>query len=336
MNDLDEILDFEETVDFNLSDNPDALAVEILDEDGLFNLNEDIGFENSKQLDEEETKDSTKNGDNDKTQRLGVDSSDTLDKEGNKESGKLETDNSIIPTLPPKENTLKPSSDTDVAKADAPQNPQQTNHHSQQNAQNYRGRGVRRNNEWNQGNVGGEFFNGGMSTFRSGYVPGLDGINAFIARGGNPIFGHHNNSMSARKSANQQQNTQRTTQATTQATPPKRKAPNDGFEQKEQDVKKAVATNGKSQALENKSTTSPSQKNVDRIKTPSTTITTKNSSNSTPEKPSKPGISPSTTNKAPVTKLKRRTTTLPSESTSSSKYMQDSKSTVKSVPKNNA
>ncbi|CAG8805487.1 31169_t:CDS:2, partial [Racocetra persica] len=212
MSDLDEILDFEETVDFNLSDNPDALAVEILDEDGLFNLNEDIGFENSKQLDEgptslEETKDSTKNGDNDQTQSSeqlieldnnlsSVDSSDTLDKE----SGKLETDNSIIPTLPPKENTLKPSSDTDVAKADgkksnisnngksvtrkskspekedAPQNSQQTNHHSQQNAQNYRGRGVRRNNEWNQGNVGGEFFNGGMSTFRSGYVPGLDGM----------------------------------------------------------------------------------------------------------------------------------------------------------------
>ncbi|CAG8686588.1 7379_t:CDS:2, partial [Scutellospora calospora] len=63
MNDLDEILDFEETVDFNLSDNPDALDVEILDEDGLFSL-DDIGFENSKQQDEENTKD----GDNGKTQ----------------------------------------------------------------------------------------------------------------------------------------------------------------------------------------------------------------------------------------------------------------------------
>ncbi|CAG8695192.1 11959_t:CDS:2, partial [Gigaspora margarita] len=457
MNDLDEILDFEEAVDFNLSDNPEALDVEILDEDGLFNLGEDIGLENNKQLDEGLISlEGTKDGDNSKTQNNGqlieldnnlssgatqpqiehseevaefnlddpdflkeyedtnggidnevnideefwkgldVDPSDTSGKEGNKEPDlpeKLGTNNSIISTLPSKkENTLKSSSDIDV-----------TND------------GGRRNNEWNQGNTGGEFFNGGMSAFRSGYGPGLDGMsgipigqmsmgnssmipnlsnmpgpmigpnihvnpnfarlrphalpfinpmtqyhmgagghpmnmipyqgqmemphyhspmggrgnNAFMARGVNPVFGHHNNSMSTRKPANQQSNMQRTTQAT----PSKRKAPNDGFDQKEQDNKKTVTTNGKPQTPENKSTTSPSQKNVDRAKTSSTTTTAKNSSNSIPEKPSKPGISSPTTNKTLATKLKRRTDTPPSESTSASKSMQDSKLTTKSVPK---
>ncbi|KAF0435106.1 hypothetical protein F8M41_004820 [Gigaspora margarita] len=526
MNDLDEILDFEEAVDFNLSDNPEALDVEILDEDGLFNLGEDIGLENNKQLDEGLISlEGTKDGDNSKTQNNGqlieldnnlssgatqpqiehseevaefnlddpdflkeyedtnggidnevnideefwkgldVDPSDTSGKEGNKEPDlpeKLGTNNSIISTLPSKkENTLKSSSDIDVTndgkksnisnsgksvtrKSKSPekedgeiinqssstdnnkqaqqqkqtqsqqQSPaqkqsqqqrasqQQSNHHSQQNSQNYRGRGGRRNNEWNQGNTGGEFFNGGMSAFRSGYGPGLDGMsgipigqmsmgpmigpnihvnpnfarlrphalpfinpmtqyhmgagghpmnmipyqgqmemphyhspmggrgnNAFMARGVNPVFGHHNNSMSTRKPANQQSNMQRTTQAT----PSKRKAPNDGFDQKEQDNKKTVTTNGKPQTPENKSTTSPSQKNVDRAKTSSTTTTAKNSSNSIPEKPSKPGISSPNTNKALATKLKRRTDTPPSESTSASKSMQDSKLTTKSVPK---
>ncbi|CAG8440202.1 2436_t:CDS:2 [Dentiscutata heterogama] len=499
MNDLDEILDFEEAVDFNLSDNPEVLDVEILDEDGLFNLGDEIGLENSKQPDEGPISlEDTKYGDNSKTQNSGqlieldnnssgttqpqiehsedvtefnlddpdflkdyedtnggidnevnideefwkgldVDPTDTSGKEGNKESDlseKLGTNNSIS-TSPSKENTLKSSSDIDVTndgkksnvsnsgksvtrKSKSPekedgeiinqasstdnnrqaqqqkqtqsqqQSPaqkqtqqqrasqhtqQQSNHHPQQNTQNYRGRGGRRNNDWNQGNVG-EFFNGGMSTFRSGYGPGLDGMsglrphalpfvnpmtqyhmgagghpmnmmpfqgqmeippypmggrgnNAFIPRGGNPVFGHHNNPMSSRKPANQQSNAQRTTQAI----PPKRKAPNDGFDQKEQDNKKTATTNGKSQASENKSTSSP-QKNVDRAKTSLTTTTAKNSSNSIPEKPSKLGISSPTTNKAPATKLKRRTDTLPSESTSTSKSTQDSKSTIKSVPKN--
>lgn len=53
---------------------------------------------------------------------------------------------------------------------------QQNNLQQQQNLQNYRGRGGRRNNDWRPINNNNTFLNSGMSSFRPGFGPGLEGM----------------------------------------------------------------------------------------------------------------------------------------------------------------
>jgi hypothetical protein len=53
---------------------------------------------------------------------------------------------------------------------------QQNNLQQQQNLQNYRGRGGRRNNDWRPINNNNSFLNSGMSSYRPGFGPGLEGM----------------------------------------------------------------------------------------------------------------------------------------------------------------
>ncbi|CAG8469884.1 16095_t:CDS:2 [Acaulospora morrowiae] len=281
----EEILDFEEAVDFNLSDNPDALNNELLDE-SMFDLDGTMDFGIDEQLDKDvdtDAQDKAKenegnnelnnvettpppeedpeelklgldevfdmddpdflkdfsdvNGglDNDGNleddefwKEFGLDKQDSLDKEIENDSRtgkltpeKLETDNATVTSKSSqKENTLSAkklaSSESDAAKgvkgdskksnspstgksAPMQRSTQQrsshqrqlqppSNHHSQQNNQNFRGRGMRRN-DWRPGN---EFFNGNMSSFRSGFGPGIEGMPGMPIPMGNPMIPNMN------------------------------------------------------------------------------------------------------------------------------------------------
>src|SRR6266542_2761025 len=87
---------------------------------------------------------------------------------------------------------------------------------------------------------------------------GRGNSNSYGGRGGSPGFNH--NSASPRRPTNQQNNNQ--TQRPMQPSP-KRKVPNDGFDQKEPESKKTSVANGKSPVPDAKSALA-SQKNVEK------------------------------------------------------------------------
>jgi hypothetical protein len=114
---------------------------------------------------------------------------------------------------------------------------------------------------------------------------------------------------------------------------PKRKVPNDGFEQKEPDSKKISVTNGKSPVPDAKSA-SALQKNVEKSKAVSSPAT-KNSSSPPGVKASnsKQGISIANTNKTASAAAKNKIAPASSSSTS---VKQTSKPVQKPTPKNTA
>ncbi|GBB92013.1 hypothetical protein RclHR1_01950025 [Rhizophagus clarus] len=297
------------------------------------------------------------------------------------------------------------------------QRQQQQNNQQQQNLQNYRGRGGRRNNDWRPINNNNSFLNSGMSSFRPGFGPGLEGMpgmqmgqmplnnppmlippgmigpnihvnpnfarlrphtlpfgnpmsqypmgsggppmnmmpyqgqmdihpyhpsitpmtsgrgnnNSYGGRGGSPGFNH--NSISPRRPTNQQNNNQ--TQRPMQPSP-KRKVPNDGFEQKEPDSKKISVANGKSPVPDTKSS-SALQKNVEKNKAVPSPAT-KNSSSPPAAKVSnsKQGISITNTNKTASATAKNKISPASNSATSSTLVKQTSKPMQKPTPKNTA
>ncbi|CAB4382482.1 unnamed protein product [Rhizophagus irregularis] len=293
---------------------------------------------------------------------------------------------------------------------------QQNNLQQQQNLQNYRGRGGRRNNDWRPINNNNTFLNSGMSSFRPGFGPGLEGMpgmqmgqmplnnphmlpiphgmigpnihvnpnfarlrphtlfgnpmsqypigsggppmnmmpyqgqmdmhpyhpsitpmgsgrgnnNSYGGRGGSPGFNH--NSISPRRPANQQNNNQ--SQRPMQPSP-KRKVPNDGFEQKEPDSKKISVTNGKSPVPDAKSV-SALQKNVEKSKAVASPATKNSTSPAVKASNSKQGISTANTNKTSSAATKNKIAPASSNATSSTSVKQTPKPVQKSTPKNTA
>ncbi|RIA97491.1 hypothetical protein C1645_752323 [Glomus cerebriforme] len=154
--------------------------------------------------------------------------------------------------------------------------------------------------------------------------------NSYVGRGGSPGF---NSSISPRRPTSQQNNNQ--SQRPMQPSP-KRKVPNDGFDQKEPDSKKISVTNGKSSIPDAKST-SVSQKNVEKSKAVSSPVT-KNSSIPPAVKTSnsKQGTSTANINKTASAAAKNKTAPASSNTSSSTSAKQAPKSVQKPTPKNTA
>ncbi|CAG8441637.1 9561_t:CDS:2 [Funneliformis caledonium] len=155
------------------------------------------------------------------------------------------------------------------------------------------------------------------------------GSNSYGVRGGSPGFSHHNSISPPRRLPVSQQNNQRPIQPS-----PKRKVPNDGFDQKEPDSKKISVTNGKSSASDAKSTSS-TQKNAEKSKVTGTTATTKDTSSPAAKASnSKQGTSTAVTSKAASAATKNKVASGSTSTKQPPKPAQKPtpKSTVRSLP----
>ncbi len=158
------------------------------------------------------------------------------------------------------------------------------------------------------------------------------GNNNSYGRGGSPGFNHHGSISTRRPQISQQNNNQ--PQRPTQSSP-KRKVPNDGFDQKEPDSKKISVTNGKSPAPDANSA-STSQKNAEKSKETSSPVTTKNTSSPTVVKASnsKQGTSTANTNKTTSAATKNKVTPTSDNRSGSTSTKQTPKPVQKPAPKN--
>ncbi|CAI2164511.1 19369_t:CDS:2 [Funneliformis geosporum] len=497
MNDVDEILDFDDNVDFSFTEDPQVTDSNLLESDSLFDLDAEMSFATGGQRaegklsPEEENKEMSELIDNQLSGNSELDNNSTLvhqkdqeelkygeiedfdmddpdflkeygeingdevvieDDEFWKELGldppnvvaevenertaeksgtteKFDTDNANISKTTPKENTPKRSltSQLDAVKVNSAKLDISSSKSVKRTSKSpgistspekEDGRGSRRNNDWRPVNNSGSFLNNNMSSFRSGFGPGLEGMpgipmgqmplnnpsmlpnlnmppgpmigpnihvnpnfarlrphalpfgnpinqypmgsgppmnmmpyqgqmemhpyhpsmapmgggrgnsNSYGVRGVSPGFSHHNSISPPRRLPVSQQNNQRPIPS------PKRKVPNDGFDQKEPDSKKISVTNGKSSAPDAKPTSS-SQKNAEKSKVTVTTVTTKDTSGpAVKASNSKQGTATAITSKAASVATKNKVAPTSDNRSGSTSTKQPPKPVQKPAPKN--
>jgi hypothetical protein len=170
-----------------------------------------------------------------------------------------------------------------------------------------------------------------MHPYHSSMTPigsGRGNNSSYAGRGSSPGFNH--NTISPRRPTSQQNSNQ--TQRPIQSSP-KRKVPNDGFDQKEPDNKKISVTNGKSSVLDAKSIP-PSQKNAEKSRAVSSPTKSSSSPPAVKVSNSKQGTSTANTNKTISATTKNKIAPVSSNTSGSISTKQAPKPTQKPAPKN--